>query len=193
MSFFNPFTLINKGINSLAPDYGDASADIKKNQSYFQPYYDTGTDALKKFHETSDQLVSDPTKLENSIMSGYSMSPWAQHQTHEMTSQMNRQAAAAGDLGTPNEQAALGRQVQSISSQDEGQFLNNAMQPYHWGLEGLNNMASMGQQAGGSMANIGMSQEQLDKASADYGPQIYGAIFGGAATGAGYAAGRKFE
>lgn len=165
--------------NPFLPDYSDASSDIQKAQSYFAPYYQAGTRALHGYGAASAAMMLHPTGLENRIMRGYTMSPWAQYQTNVLSQTGANQAAMAGDLGTPDEQRAMEQQTQGIVSKDQQQYLHYGMQPYEEGYQGLADISHMGLSSAGQLARQEDIQEQLDRARAEDVPQLFGSVVGG--------------
>ena len=130
---------------------GEPSKYYDKASQYLEPYYQEGTKMLPQYASTLTNLTAHPTQLENQIMGSYTMSPSAQYQTHLLNQSMANQAAAGGQLGTPNEQIALANQTQGIVSKDQQQYYNNAMKPYQMGLQGQQYITGMGMKAGEGM------------------------------------------
>ena len=118
----------------------------------FRPYQVAGGMQLPGYMHTINQLTRHPTELEDNIMSGYQESPYATYQQQNLTQQMNRAAAAGGQLGSPDEQVELARQQQGIISRDQQQYYEDAMKPFSMGLQGQSHLVGMGLQASGDVA-----------------------------------------
>lgn len=162
--------------NPFIPDYSQATSDINQASQRFSPYYKAGVGALKGSMVADTAMMLHPTGLENRIMRGYNMSPYAQYQTNVLNTSMSNQAAAAGELGTPNEQIALAQQEQGIVSKDQQDYLHDAMQPYHWGLQGMQHISDMGMGAAGAMARQDDLESQLAKEHADASSGFAGSV-----------------
>jgi len=171
------------------PPQQAAQPQINKPTDYFNPYYQAGNKALQQYQDVTNRMLQHPEELENTIMQGYQMSPYAKYQTQQTTEAANRAAAAAGELGTPNEQAALARQIQGITSADEQQYLQNAMQPYMSAYQGLGGITQMGYGSAGQMANIDQRQRELDEQLAEQRRRDTESLWGGLAGAGAKAAG----
>lgn len=131
---------------------GQPSQYLDKAGQYFKPYYAAGTAELPGYMHTLNQLTRHPTGFEDQVMGQYQMSPHAQYQTQLLNQTMANQAAAGGQVGTPNEQIALANQTQGIVSKDQQQYYNNALAPFQMGLSGEQYLTGMGMKAGAGMA-----------------------------------------
>jgi hypothetical protein len=127
-------------------------------------------------------LMTNPTALQDGIMSHYTMSPTAQYQMKTTTNQLNRAAAMGGNLGTPNEQQAMAGTVNGIVSGDQQQYLDNAMRPYQMGLQGLTGLTQLGANAGGQIANmygdLYSNEAQMDASQNAQGQNLLGGLIG---------------
>lgn len=175
--------MLSSLLGSLTPNYGDAYGSINKAIGYQQPFYQAGQSMLSPYMSTLSGLTSDPTALENQIMGQYTMSPTATYQMGQLTDQTNRAAAMGGDLGTPNEQLTMANNLQGLVSQDQQQYLQNAMQPYMAGLQGQGQMTQMGQQAAGSMGDYQNVMAGLQAASAGQKSNLLGGLLGAGISG----------
>lgn len=137
---------------------GQPSQYYKQAEGELQPFYQAGTKMLPQYTKTLTNLTTHPTQLENQIMGSYTMSPHAQYQTQLLNQTMANQAAAGGQLGTPNEQIALAGQTQGIVSKDQQQYYTDAMQPFQMGLNGEQYVSGMGEKAGAEV----MGQQDLE-------------------------------
>lgn len=169
---------------------GDPDSDLQQIPQYYKqylgPYANAGMGYEKFLGPMLQNLMGHPTALEDSIMSHYQESPYAKFQTGQITDQMNRAAAAGGDLGSPNEQAALAGRVQGIVSGDQQNYLHNAMQPYMQGMQGLLGLTNLGEQAGGGIANmygdLYSNMANIDAAQNAQGQNLLGGLLGAGAS-----------
>lgn len=173
----NPFEIFG-GMSNPSHYYQAAIAD-------YQPYYAAGTKMLPEYTSTITNLTKHPTALENQIMGSYTESPYAQYQTQLLNKSMASQAAAGGQLGTPNEQIALANQTQGIVSKDQQQYYEDAMQPYQMGLQGEQYITGEGLKAGKGMAGQEDLQAKAAAKEKEAEASMFGSIAGGAAKLAG--------
>ena len=124
----------------------DASGRIlKRFEPNIMPFVHNGIWGSDQFRNAiKNFLGGGPVNFENSIMSQYRESPYAQHQVQQATDAANRAAAAGGYLGTPQEQQRLAGDVQNIVSRDQNQFYQNAVQPYEYGTTAAGQLAGQG-------------------------------------------------
>ena len=144
----------------------------------FQKYVNTGSSALNTFHETLNKLLNHPTSLEDEIMSNYRISPYAQNQLNQITEHMNRQAAATGEFGTPNEEMALARNLQQLIGADEQNYLKFAMAPYQEALSGLGSESSMGLNAAGELERQNEFNRQMEFQKDQLNKELWGTLVG---------------
>jgi len=151
---------------------------LRKNMNPFQKYVNTGSSALDTFHETLNKLLSHPTSLEDEIMSNYRTSPYAQNQLNQITEHMNRKAAATGELGTPNEDMALARNLQQLIGADEQNYLKFAMAPYEQALSGLGSESTMGLNAAGQLERQNEFNQQMQFQKDQSNQGLWGGLVG---------------
>ncbi len=174
--------------------YGDAESGYQNLsdllRSIYGPYMSAATGMIPGYTSSLSGLTGNPTGLEDSIMSKYSTSPMAQYQTQQATQAGDRAAAAGGVLGTPAMQQQMAGNIQGIVSQDQGQYLQNAIQPYEFGLGQQGNFINMGANMANNFGNqmsgyygnmAGMDYGQAANRQQDYGQLLSGLIQGGAA------------
>lgn len=127
----------------------DASGRIiKRFEPNIMPFVNNGIWSSNQFKNAIQRFLGGgPVGFENSIMSQYRESPYAQHEVQQATEAANRAGAAGGYLGTPQEQQQLAGDVQGIVSKDQNQFYQNAVQPYEFGTQAAGQMAGQGLQA----------------------------------------------
>lgn len=122
---------------------------------YYQPYIDTGNQAMSQFFNQVSQLgtPTGATDIYNQLASGYSTSPGAQYSMDQATKQTNQLAAASGMFGTPSEQAALASEIEGISSKDFNQYMDQMFSLYSTGLHGEEGLTKLGYGASSELAS----------------------------------------
>lgn len=120
---------------------------------YYDPFITQGAEAGQKTQSQYDTLMSDPTAFINKLMQGYQPSEGYQFQKDELTKAMGNTAAAGGISGTPLDQMNQAKGIQGLLSQDQQQFLQNALGVFNTGLQGEQGIADKGFQASGSLAD----------------------------------------
>jgi len=165
----------------MAEPSSDPQSDYESAIGYMQPFYNTGINAMGNYYDSVNKLMKHPAGLENKIMLSYHMSPYAQYQTNTLSKQMGNQAALSGNLGTPDEQTDLASQEQGIVSKDENQYIQNAMKPYEWGLQGDQYLTGLGAKSGMAMGSQKDLEAMLAEKQSAGEMGLLGAGIGGAA------------
>lgn len=157
---------------------------------YYDPYFQVGKNTLPGLQNTYGQLTNNPGEFLNNIGSNYHQSPGFQFALQQALQGANHASAAGGMAGSPqNQQQNMGIAT-NLANQDYNNWLGQATGLFGEGLNGQQNLAGMGFQAGNSMA------EQIAQALAQRGNLQYASnvgqnqargsaldnIFGGAAT-----------
>jgi len=144
--------------------YSKMLDEYGKMQGYITPYTDAGKQGLSGLQALLSgplaDLVKNPTGLEDKIMGQYSESPYAKEQTRQLQEAMGNQAAAAGNLGTPQAQQELAQRLQGVVSGDQQKYLQNAMQPFEFGLG--QQQQGYGQQIGAGEFGTNMQNQFLE-------------------------------
>lgn len=151
--------------------YEDAA---KQYQKYFgqaqqmqNPFYNAGTGAIPGYQDWLGKM-KDPSSFINNLMGKYQESPFARNQQQEGMRAAQNFGSATGLTGsTPLMQQAQ-QNAQNISSQDQNQWLQNALgvnTQYGAGMEGL---VGRGQNAANSMSQL-LSMLGQDMGAAKYG------------------------
>jgi hypothetical protein len=144
--------------------YIDMMNTYRPMQDYITPYTDAGKQGLSGLQALlSGQLsnmTSNPTGLEDSIMSKYQSSPYATEQMRALTQAQNNAAAAGGTLGTPQMQQELAERLQGVIGKDQQQYLQNAIQPYEYGLGQM--QQGYGQQIGAGEFGTNLQNQYLE-------------------------------
>lgn len=183
--FLNQFSSM---MPALAGLFGNATAtnpydsqiqEMGKMEGRYDPYMNTGQDALKNYFSGLMGMANNPVGEYNDIMSQYQESPYYQYQRDEGINAANKAAAAGGYLGTPQEQLAIADRVGRMSSQDMGQYYQNIMQPKQFGLSGLGQLSNMGLQSlNGYQGYLG-DMAGLRGAQSQWGNENSGSTLGG--------------
>jgi len=142
--------------------YGGATSDMaNKFLPELQGYRHSLDPYVHHYESALSGLLNDPSALIDHIMGHYKESPFAQRQTQYAQNAASAAAAQGGYTGTPQEQEAVAQNVGGIASQDENQYLHNALSQYGEGLHGMSGimrqMPGLFQQEGqtyGSMASL---------------------------------------
>jgi hypothetical protein len=138
---------IRAAMDQMNKQYGSA-------QSRIAPYGQIGMTGMQDYTSRLNQM-KDPTGFMNNIMSQYQSSPWATFQTKNMMDTLNNNAAASGSLDSGALQKRLMQYGQGITSQDQQNYLQNAL--------GINNQYLSGEQGLGQMgANTALQQGNWD-------------------------------
>lgn len=159
---------------------------------YYQPYIDTGLNAMNTVNTQYGNLINNPTGTMNQIGAGYQQSPGYQWQVDQATQASNRAAAASGMLGSPAQQQQLSQNIMGMANQDYYNYVDRGMNSYNTGLTGMQGLNQMGYGASNelaqSLANTLMTQASLGYAGqANQNQQqggAWGDLLGGAATAA---------
>lgn len=154
----NGFFRLGTPTQADKPNYQDAINSITRGEHFLLPQFAAGTAVLPQYTSTLMKLTKHPTQLEDSIMSSYTESPYAKYQEQNLDQQEANQAAASGQLGTPDEQIDLAKQDQGIVSKDQQQYYDDAMRPFQMGLSGEQYLTGMGARAG---EGIAQQQDQI--------------------------------
>lgn len=149
--------------SDAANQYFNQIPDMMK--PYYQPYIDSGQNAMGVLNTQYGNMVNNPTGMMNSIGAGYQQSPGYQYQVNQATGAANRAAAAGGMLGSPSEQQALAGNVNQMANQDYYNYVDRGMQNYNQGIQGYQGMNTQGYNASNelaqSLANALMTQGSL--------------------------------
>lgn len=170
-------------------------------QQYYGPYLGAGQNELGNLMGQYGQMTGDPSGLIGKLAGqfNYQESPGYKFQVKEATDAANRAAAAGGMLGSPAEQAQLGKTVTGLASQDYQnayerymQWLDRVLGVYGQGIRGEQGIEGQGfgaaQGALGDMAQYaqmkGRSEAESQQRKNDFWSSI-GGLLGGAVGGAG--------
>jgi len=120
---------------------------------YYDPYIQQGQQAGQTLQsEYGKQL--DPATFMNHLMEQYKPSEAYQGRQDDLMKQMAAVAGQGGYAGTPMAQRQYGEQANRIMSEDQQQYLQNALGIYGQGISGEQDFYNKGFGASGSMADL---------------------------------------
>lgn len=122
---------------------------------YYQPYIDTGTQAMQQFFAQISQLATPggASDIYNQLASGYQTSPGTQYAMDQATKSTNQMAAASGMFGTPSEQAAVAGEIEGLSNKGFNEYMNQMFGLYSTGLKGEEGLTKLGYTASSELAS----------------------------------------
>lgn len=170
--------------------YDDSGKTLKRFEPNIMPFVNSGIEGNKAYLDAINRFLGGgPVGFENSIMSQYQESPYAQRQIGDATEAANRAAAAGGYVGTPQEQEGLAGNIQGIVSRDQNQFYRNAVQPYEFGTQQAGNLSQQGLEANQQLWQYLQALANNQAASGGWRSQNsgLGGIFNALGAGAGLA------
>lgn len=121
---------------------------------YYQPYIDTGREAMDLTHSQYQNLIDDPGAFLNQLMEGYQMSPMYNQQMNQALKAANLSAAAGGQSGTIPQQEYAASLARDISQRGMNDYLQNVLGLYGTGLSGEEGISGRGYDASKSLADI---------------------------------------
>lgn len=120
---------------------------------YYDPYVQQGQQAGQTLQsEYGKQL--DPATFMNQLMEQYKPSEASQFRKDDLMKEMAAISGQGGYAGTPMAQRQYGEQANRIMSEDQQQYLKNALGIYDQGIEGERDIYNKGYGASGSMADL---------------------------------------
>lgn len=171
----NPANDANKYLNQIPG----------QTNQYYQPYFDAGKGQLPGLSDQYSQLMNNPGGKLNDIGGSFQQSPGFKFALEQALGAQGRAAAAGGMAGSPMHQQQNMELATNLGNQDYYNYLNHATGLYGEGLQGGQNMAGMGQQAGSGMADA-IQQQLAQQAQLAYAGRAsknasnpFGNIFGG--------------
>lgn len=186
----------------MASASSDITSGYNNATGFLQPFYNSGLRGLKAYqgnvynldknlmpyNKSADsfysQIGKSPQDFYNSMMSGYSMSPYAQNQMNAMNQASANAASASGMYGSNQYNDQVQQNANNIMMGDQQQYFGNMMdsanQQYKYltnlqqqqaeARQGLKGIADYGYGAGTQMGNWSMQSAQM-KAMADAAKQ----------------------
>jgi hypothetical protein len=121
---------------------------------YYDPFINRGRNAGETVSGQYETLTHDPVALINSIMKSYQPSEGYEFNKNLLKKEMANTAAAGGIAGTPFDQLNQAQNIKGLLSQDQQQFLQNALGLYHTGLEGEQGIENKGFASSNAIADL---------------------------------------
>lgn len=121
---------------------------------YYQPFINSGQDALGKLKGKYGQLMDDPGELFNQLGGGYKESPGYQFALQQALNAGNNAQAAGGMLGTPQNQQMNMDTASSLASKDYNDYIKNILGLFGSGLQGEQGLENQGYDASTSYGNM---------------------------------------
>jgi hypothetical protein len=121
---------------------------------YLTPYAGAGQAALPQLQEQYSSLLNNPGGKLNQIGAGYQESPGLNFAIQKALGMQDRQAAASGMGGSPQNREYDTQLATNYANQDYNNYLNHALGLYGGGLSGEQGFATGGQHAAGSIADM---------------------------------------
>jgi len=177
--------LFNK--NPYGAEESELSGIPSELEKYLGPYMQMGKWAIPQLESQYGSLMSDPGGKLSQLGSGFQQSPGYEFQKQQAIGAENQAAAAGGMTGSPAEQLQVGKTATGFANQDYNNYLNHVMNLYQQGLGGGMGMMQTGYGASKSLAediaNIMQSEAGMKGASAQYGNDQLGGLFGNITSG----------
>lgn len=121
---------------------------------YFAPYFNAGVNQLPSLEEQYGQLTEDPTAKYAQFGGGYSQSPGFKFALDQALQASRNAAAAGGMAGSPQHEQENMQVATGLANQDFNNYMDRIAKLYGVGLQGKQNLAAAGQQAGSSLADM---------------------------------------
>lgn len=158
----------NKAQGLLDSAYADAKGAVSGNNQYYQPYYDTGTQA--------NTALANANGLNgaagyNDAMSQFRTGPGYQFQMDQGLDAINRGAAARGGLASGNNTVDIMKYAQGMANQSWQQNVNNLSGMANTGMQAAQGMAQNNQSIAQLASNYGQNSAQLQQG---YGDRLAG-------------------
>lgn len=174
MSFWDPFGVVDKGMNALGLGSKNNPANSAQKyldkvpgtiKPYYDPYIQAGQQALPELQEQFQMLMKNPELLMQHLGGAYQQSPGYKFQYDQGMNAIENAAAAGGMTGTPQHQQQAGQMATGLANQDYYNFLDRIMGMYGQGLSGMGGINQQGYDASNelaqSLANTLLSQGNL--------------------------------
>src|SRR6185503_2560866 len=113
-------------------------------QPYYQPFINSGKDALETLTGQYGNLINDPNALYNKFSEGYTASPGYQTRLKEALQGITNAEAAGGMAGSPEHQQYAAQKAVDLSGKDFEDYLNHILGLYGAGLSGEQGLETQG-------------------------------------------------
>lgn len=123
---------------------------------YYNPYIQRGQRAGDALEPQYQQLLSDPSAVQQMLGAQYQQSPGYQFQYNQAMNAANQAAAAGGYLGTSAHQLQAGNTATGLANQDYWNYFNANRDLFGEGLRGTEGLYNTGYDATNNLAtNMG--------------------------------------
>jgi hypothetical protein len=156
------FTLLNNPYSSASDQYKKYATQAG---SYQQPFYQAGVSSIAPYQESLSKMA-DPQEYFNSIMSGYSSSPYAKYEQQNAMNAATNSASASGLTGSTPLMMQEQQTASDISSQDMDKYFADILGINQDYLKGLDSLIKGGQQSANQLTDIAQQMMRLMGASA---------------------------
>ncbi len=166
---FNPLEIIGHGMqsatNSLFPSAAGKAMPFLNQMPgqispYYQPYVDSGHQALGQYQGQVGQLtgmlpglqnqyqglMNNPQDIISRLGGTYHQSPGYQFNLNQGEEAINNAAAAGGMAGSPQHQYQAGQLASNFANQDYNQYMDRIMGLFGQGLQGSQGLYGAGLQ-----------------------------------------------
>ncbi len=120
---------------------------------YYDPYVTKGRESEGILSDEYKKQLN-PTSFIDEIMKHYGQSAGSQYKMNQLTKGIGNTAAAGGFSGTPTHQQAYAQTANDMLSQDEQEYLQNALGVYGQGIQGEQGFYNKGYDASSSLADL---------------------------------------
>ncbi len=138
-----------------------------QTKPYYQPYMDTGNQAMQQFMQ---MLGQNPTDTYNKLGEGYKESPGYKFSLEQALKAGTNANAAGGMLGTPMHQQQNMETAQGLASQDFEKYMNHVLGINTENKQGLGQLTGLGYNASSDYAS-GLANNLGQKASYGFAGQ----------------------
>lgn len=133
----------------------------------YQPYMDTGNQAMQQFMQ---MLGQNPSDVYNKLGEGYKESPGYKYSLEQALKAGTNANAAGGMLGTPMHQQQNMETAQGLASQDFEKYMNHVLGLNTENKQGLGQLTGLGYNASSDYAS-GLANNLGQKASYGFAGQ----------------------
>lgn len=190
MSWLSNFLHPGRAYDKAAQQY---QAGQDRARGLQQPFIGAGQDALGELQQSLGSLLN-PQQLQSEWAQGYEQSPYATDLLQRNQQSGLDAASAQGLMGSSAALENIQRGAGQIQSQDRQQYMQDLMQKYLTGIQGLQGIfgtgAGMAGQAAGQeiqggniLGGLAAGQNQAGANMFGQGAGLLGSLLGGALTG----------
>jgi hypothetical protein len=168
-TWYDPFGLYTSDNDPYKQASGQFEKYANQAKEYQQPFYDASVNSIAPY-QASLSKMADPQEYFNSIMSGYSSSPYAKYEQQNAMNAATNSASASGLTGSTPLMMQEEQTASDISSQDMDKYFADILGINKDYLTGLDSLIKGGQGSANSLtslfSNVGSSMGQAAFGSA---------------------------